>query len=136
MTIRTYRELRRLQTIEDRYAYLRMGGRVADPTFGFDRWMNQKFYTSREWRRLRHDIIVRDNGCDLGAEGFEIHHDLVIHHMNPITVDQIKYFDESILDPEYLITTQLRTHNAIHYGDARQLPQPPTVRRPGDTKLW
>jgi hypothetical protein len=134
--IRRYESLRQLDTIEERYAYLRMGGRVADPTFGFDRWMNQQFYTSREWRDLRHYVIVRDGGCDLGVDGYDIHHGLYIHHMNPITVDQIKHHDMSILDPEFLITVSHRTHNAIHYGDDRQLPRPPTVRRAGDTKLW
>jgi hypothetical protein len=133
---RTYRRLRQLPTIKERYDYLRLNGRVSEPTFGFERWINQRFYTSREWRDLRHAIIVRDNGCDLGVEGYEIHGDPVIHHMNPITAHDLRQHDESVLDPEFLITCSLRTHNAIHYGDERQLPRPFVPRRPGDTKLW
>lgn len=134
--IRRYRELQQLHTIEDRYAYLRLNGRVSDPTFGFDRWMNQQFYRSREWRRIRDFVIVRDNGCDLGVEGFPIQGDPYIHHMNPMTAMDIRHHREEILDPEFLIICSLRTHNAIHYGDERQLPRPYVPRRPGDTKLW
>lgn len=134
--IRTYRQLRQLDTIEARYSYLRLNGRVSEPTFGFERWINQRFYTSREWRNLRHAVIVRDNGCDLGVPGYESHSDIVIHHMNPIKATDIRDHDEAIIDPDYLITTCLRTHNAIHYGDERQLPRPFVPRRPGDTKLW
>lgn len=136
MTIRTYRDLRRLDTFKERFDYLALHGAVGEATFGFDRWMNQKFYTSYEWRQLRHQIIVRDNGCDLGIEGYEIHARLVIHHMNPITVDDIKHGSMDILDPEFLITTTHDTHNAIHYGDEKLLPRPFVERRPGDTKLW
>ena len=133
---RTYRELQPLDTIEDRYKYLKLNGRVGDPTFGFDRWMNQRFYTSREWRDLRSFVIVRDNGCDLGVDGYEIRGNPYIHHMNPMTARNIRSHDEEILDPDFLITCSLRTHNAIHYGDERQLPRPLVPRRPGDTKLW
>lgn len=136
MTIRTYRDLRRLDTFKERFDYLALHGAVGEATFGFDRWMNQKFYTSYEWRQLRHQIIVRDNGCDLGIEDHEIHARLVIHHMNPITVDDIKHGSMDILDPEFLITTTHDTHNAIHYGDEKLLPRPFVERRPGDTKLW
>src|SRR5690349_8841981 len=108
--IRTYRRLVQFDTIEERYRYLRLNGRVGDPTFGFDRWMNQKFYTSREWRDLRHFVIVRDEGCDLGVRGYEIQGDPYIHHMNPMTSNNIRDHDESILDPEYLIICSLRTH--------------------------
>jgi hypothetical protein len=98
--------------------------------------MNQKFYTSREWKQIREYVIVRDNGCDLGIDGYEIHSKLLIHHMNPMVVSDIIHGNDDILDPEFLITTTHRTHNAIHYGDEKLLPRPLAVRRPGDTKLW
>ena len=134
--IRTYSELSRLETFEDRYRYLALKAMVGDPTFGFDRYINQQFYTSPQWRQVRHHVIVRDNGLDLGVDGYEIHTKLVIHHMNPMTVDEISHGDDVILDPEFLITTTHRTHNAIHYGDERLLPRPLVERRPGDTALW
>lgn len=134
--IRTYQELRRLETFRERFKYLALSGRVGDSTFGFDRWMNQRFYTSKQWRDLREFVIVRDNGCDLGVEGYEIHERLVIHHMNPMTVGDIREGRPDILEPEYLITTTHTTHNAIHYGDENQLPRQLTVRTAGDTKLW
>lgn len=136
MTIRTYSELAMLNTFEERYEYLKIQAQVGEPTFGFDRYLNQKFYTSTQWRTLRHHIIARDLGCDLGVEGYEIHSRLIIHHMNPMSVNDIKHGDESILDPEFLITTTHRTHNAIHYGDAKLLITEPLERRPGDTQLW
>jgi hypothetical protein len=98
--------------------------------------MNQKFYTSREWKQIREHVIVRDNGCDLGIDGYEIHSRLLIHHMNPMVVADIVHGNDDILDPEFLITTTHKTHNAIHYGDEKLLPRPLAVRRPGDTKLW
>lgn len=134
--IRSYGELRQLNTFEERFRYLALRGKVGSSTFGFNRWVNQDFYTSREWRQARHAIIFRDNGCDLGIEGYEIHNGLYIHHLNPITMEQIESGDPCILDPENLITVTHRTHNAIHYGDERLLPQPLVQRRPGDTKLW
>lgn len=134
--IRTYRELCRLQTLEERYKYLALRGTVGESTFGYDRWINQNFYTSKQWRDLRHFLIVRDNGCDLGVDDHEIHNRLIIHHMNPMTAKDIEQGDESILDPEFLITTSHTTHNAIHYGDERLLPQPMVQRTFGDTKLW
>lgn len=134
--IRSYTELSQLETFEERYHYLALRGSVGEPTFGSDRWINQQFYTSRQWRDIRHEVIVRDEGCDLGVEGYDIHSKLIIHHMNPITVQNIRHGDDDILDPEFLITTTLRTHNAIHYGDERQLLRPFVERRPGDTKLW
>lgn len=133
---RTYRELRRIATFEERFDYLKLVGEVGESTFGFDRHLNQRFYTSREWRQVRHHVIARDQGCDLGIEGYEIFGRLVIHHMNPMTVDEVVHGDEGILDPDFLITTTHRTHNAIHFGDERQLPRPLTPRRPGDTQLW
>jgi hypothetical protein len=119
-----------------RFSYLKLNGYVGDKTFGFDRWINQQFYRSSQWRHIRQHVIARDLGCDLGVEGYEIHSGLYIHHMNPMTVDQIRDDDESILDPEFLITVSQSTHNAIHYGDERQLPQLVIQRRPGDTRLW
>lgn len=133
---RSYSELRQLETFEERFRYLALKGNVGQSTFGFDRWVNQGFYTSREWRQARDGIIVRDNGCDLGLEGFEIHRGLYIHHLNPITLEQLEAGDDCLLDPNNLITVTHRTHNAIHYGDERQLPLRPVDRRPGDTKLW
>lgn len=136
MAIKTYRELRRRETFEDRYDYLRLHGEVGRSTFGFDRYLNQSFYSSREWKRTRDFVIIRDNGCDLGIPGYEIHSRLLVHHMNPLMIQDIIQGSEEILDPEYLITTTHRTHNAIHYGDERLLPRGPVERRPGDTKLW
>lgn len=136
MTIRSYSELRRLKTIEERFHYLSLRNGVGKETFGSDRYLNQAFYRSSEWKALRHHIIVRDNGCDLGIEGFEIHGPITIHHLNPMSPEDIVNFEESILDPEYLISTTHKTHNAIHFGDERLLPKVPVIRRPGDTKLW
>lgn len=133
---RSYSELALLNDFEERYNYLKLGGQVGEATFGFDRWINQKFYQSREWKSIRDFVIVRDNGCDLGILGYEIYSGLLVHHMNPITLDDIKHGDESIFDPNFLITTSLRTHNAIHYGDERLLSRGPILRRFGDTHLW
>lgn len=134
--MRTYTELMELRTIQERFEYLKLRGRVGDKTFGIDRYINQAFYTSWQWRHIRQKIIARDFGCDLGIDGYDIHSGLYIHHMNPMSVQDIVDGDESILDPEYLITTTLVTHNAIHYGDASQVPRLMVERRPGDTKLW
>lgn len=136
MRIRRYSELKRLDTFEDRYRYLALRGKVGDSTFGFDRHINQMFYRSYEWRQIRHHVIARDNGCDLGIPDHEIFTNLHIHHMNPMVVEDIIHGDDSILDPEFLITVSQRTHNAIHFGDERMLPRPLTPRLPGDTKLW
>jgi hypothetical protein len=133
---RRYSELRRLETFEERFEYLALRDRVGDRTFGFDRWLNQEFYHSREWHQARDAVIVRDNGCDLGIPGYEIHSGLLIHHMNPMTGVDITDGDFRIIDPEYLITTTLRTHNAIHYGDSSILAKPFTPRVAGDTRLW
>jgi hypothetical protein len=134
--IRSYSDLRRLGTFEDRFEYLMLRGTVAAATFGFDRWMNQQFYTSREWHQCRDEVIVRDHGCDLGVRGMDIHVGVLVHHMNPLTVHDIENGESWILDPEYLITTSHRTHNAIHYGNRNLLPQPVVARQPGDTRLW
>jgi hypothetical protein len=115
---------------------LSLRGQVGEATFGYDRWMNQNFYRSREWRQLRMAIIFRDEACDLGIPGFEIHDKIIIHHMNPMTVEDITHGNDDILDPEFLICVTHKTHNAIHYGDERLLARPLEPRRPGDTKLW
>lgn len=133
---RSYSELRKLETFEERFRYLALRGKVGQATFGFNRWANQAFYTSREWRQARSGIIVRDNGCDLGIDGYEIHDGLYIHHITPITMEQIENGDDCLFDPDNLITVAHRTHNAIHYGDERLLPRPLVDRKPGDTKLW
>lgn len=136
MRIRRYSELRRLMTHRERYDYLQLRGQVGVATFGFERHLNQSFYTSAEWRHIRQFVIARDEGMDLGVDGFEIYDRIIIHHMNPITVEDIEEGNADILDPEFLITTTHMTHNAIHYGDANLLPQPLIERRPGDTRLW
>lgn len=134
--VRTYHELRQLDTLEERYEYLALRGEVGVATFGFDRYMNQAFYTSYEWRNIRNAVIARDEGLDLGVPGYEIFDRPIIHHMNPMTVEDVERGGTDIIDPEFLITTSHRTHNAIHYGDKSLLAQPPVERRPGDTKLW
>lgn len=137
MTItRTYSELRRLDTFEDRYDYLALKGAVGDATFGFDRWINQQFYRSSEWKNVRQHVIARDYGRDLGIEGYEIHNKIIIHHMNPMTVEAIEQGVVDILDPEFLISTTHDTHNAIHYGDKSKLARDPIERKPGDTTPW
>lgn len=133
---RSYQELRRILTFEERFRYLRLRGGVGASTFGFDRYINQQFYRSTQWRQVRHHVIARDLGMDLGVEGYEIYDKIVIHHMNPMTVADIDDGDPSILDPEFLITTTHRTHNAIHYGDENLLTKPHVERHFGDTKLW
>ena len=131
-----YSDLRRLSTIEERFNYLALRGDVGKRTFGVDRWLNQEFYQSRLWRQVRDEVIIRDGGCDLGIEGYEIHEGLLVHHMNPVTRDDIVFGAQDILDPEFMITTCKQTHNAIHYGDRTLLPHVPNERRFGDTRLW
>jgi hypothetical protein len=133
---RTYAELSRLETFEERFEYLKLGGRIGEVTFGFDRWVNQRFYQSREWKLARNRVIVRDDGCDLGVPGYEIEAKLLVHHINPLTPNDVEYGEAWIFEPDFLITTSKMTHNAIHYGDASLLPQPHVDRRPGDTRLW
>ena len=136
MIIRTYSELIMRPTFEERYRYLRLDGRVGQETFGFDRWLNQKFYKDPEWLRVRDFVIIRDNGCDLGIEGREIHSRILIHHMNPITTEDIVKRSKYLLDPEYLICTVKRTHDAIHYGDESLLILNPIERTKNDTCPW
>lgn len=134
--IRTYSELSSIHSFEDRYRYLQLNGSVGAETFGFDRIFNQNFYRSREWKAIRDHVIVRDNGCDLGVEGYEIYGRIYIHHMNPIMLKDIETTSDFLLDPEYLITTTHRTHNAIHYGDEDLLILPPVERSKNDTCPW
>jgi len=134
--IRTYSELSLIGTFERRFEYLSLQGEVGCATFGGNRWINQQFYTSREWRRLRHDVIARDEGCDLGVEGHEIHDRIIVHHINPIDEEDILHGTARALDLDNLICTTHDTHNAIHFGDAKLLPKLHVPRSPGDTKLW
>lgn len=136
MMIRTYSEMNKRESFEDRFQYLRLDGQVGVSTFGFDRHINQKFYRSYEWKSVRDFVITRDNGCDLAVIGYEINHAILIHHMNPMMVRHIVDGDPSIVDPEYLITTTQKTHNAIHYGNESLLPKTVVSRQVGDTKLW
>lgn len=136
MRVRTYKELSRLHTFEERFEYLKLSGGVGKDTFGFDRYLNQKFYTSTEWRNIRQHVIARDLGCDLGVDGYDIFDRIIIHHMNPIIPDDIIHGNMDIINPEFLITTTHETHNQIHYGISGQAPKQSVERRPGDTKLW
>ena len=136
MIIRTYSELSKLQTFKDRYRYLQLNGIVGEETFGFDRLLNQQFYRSREWKAIRDMVIVRDNGCDLGVEGYEIHGKIYIHHMNPISKLDVRTQSDFLLNPEYLVCTTHATHNAIHYGDEKLLMSTPVERVPNDTCPW
>lgn len=136
-TIRTYSELIKLPTFKERFEYLKLGGVIGEETFGFDRYLNQVFYKSREWKKLRNDIIVRDNGCDLAMPDREIiDQTILIHHMNPLTKEDILNMTEFVLNPEYLICTILNTHNAIHYGNSDLLYQEPIVRYKNDMCPW
>ena len=135
-TIRTYTELCKLQTFEERYEYLKIGGIVGEETFGFDRYINQLLYKTPEWRKVRREVIIRDRGYDLGVEGYEIVGTVLVHHMNPITVDDIVNRLDYVLDPEYLISSSFMTHQAVHYGSEDLLPQAPVERFKNDTCPW
>lgn len=134
--IRTYSELILLPTFKERYKYLKLGGKVGEETFGFDRYLNQKFYKSKEWRDIRDYVILRDNACDLGIEDREIHSRIIIHHMNPITKYDIVNQTEFLTNPEYMICTLKRTHDAIHYGDDSILFGDVVIRSKNDTCPW
>lgn len=134
--MKTYGELIRRASFEDRFEYLKLGGAVGQATMGFDRWIGQEFYRSREWKSIRQHVIFRDEGCDLGVPGHEIQGTPLVHHLNPVRIDDIVGGLHWILDPEYLITTTQGTHNAIHYGDASLLPREHVERSPDDTRLW
>lgn len=136
-SIKTYSELITLPTFEERFQYLRLDGQVGRETFGFDRHLNQMVYQrDPRWKKIRDEVIIRDNGCDLGVEGYEIFGKIIVHHMNPITLDDIMHDRDWIFDPEFLITTVHNTHNAIHYGDERRLVTAPIVRTKNDTCPW
>ena len=136
MSIKTYSELIQYPTFEDRFKYLQLKGRVGEDTFGFDRYINQRFYRSVEWKRIRDQVILRDSGCDLGILGHEIYERVIIHHMNPISAKDISDATDYLLNPEYLICVSHLTHNAIHYGDESILVTTPIERRKNDTCPW
>lgn len=136
MTIKTYSELIKIPTFEERFEYLKLSGTVGKETFGFDRYLNQNFYRSAAWKRVRDQVIVRDNGCDLGIEDRMIHGKILIHHMSPICDKDILDLTEILLNPEYLICVSHITHNAIHYSDSNLLPSEPVVRFANDTCPW
>ena len=135
--IRIYSEMILLPTFIERFRYLQLGGQVGVETFGYDRYLNQILYRTAEWKRFRNEIIVRDNGCDLGCEGYDIiGQKILVHHINPISVEDVLRRDPKVFDPENAITTILNTHNAIHYGDESLLVTEPIERKPNDTCLW
>ena len=134
--LRTYRQLHLLKTFEERYRYLRLSGNVGNETFGYDRYLNQMVYTSKKWLNARDKVIIRDLGCDLGVEDYVIHGKIIVHHMNPITIEDIELYHDEIFDPEFLICTTHDTHNAIHFGDESLLPRLPIIRKRNDTSPW
>ena len=133
---RTYSEMITLKTYEERFDYLKIGGQVGRETFGYDRYLNQILYNTKQWKKFRREIIIRDNACDLACEGYEINYRILVHHINPITVEDIINRNPMIFDPENAITTTHRTHNAIHYGDKNLLVLQPMERTPNDTCPW
>lgn len=134
--MRTYSELITFNTFEDRFNYLNLKGIVGEETFGFDRWLNQRFYNSKEWQSIRDYVIVRDQGCDLAMEGYDIGGKVYVHHMNPIDQKDLVRISDILIDPEYLVCVSHNTHNAIHYGDISLIVTAPIERRPNDTCLW
>lgn len=134
--LRSYSELSRLRTFDERFRYLLLAGSVGVETFGFDRYVNQRFYRSEEWKHVRNIVIARDNGCDLGIEGRDINGRVYVHHMNPMNLEQINDHMDLILDPEYLVCVTFATHNAIHYGDENYITLAPVERQPNDTCPW
>lgn len=134
--VRTYTTLIQIPTFQERFEYLKLNGKVGEETFGFDRYFNQKFYRSKEWKDIRNYVIARDQGCDLAIEDREIFGKALIHHMNPISLDDIKNATDYLLNPDFLITTTKQTHDAIHYGDSSLLILEPVIRKTGDTILW
>lgn len=134
--MRTYSELILFPTFEERFEYLKLDSKVGEATFGFERYLNQNFYHSYEWKQIRRDVILRDNGCDLGVEGYDIFGPIIVHHMNPVTSYDIVLATKELMNPEFLISTRLETHNALHFGDISLLNNRPIERRPGDTCPW
>ena len=135
-TIRTYSEMKKLSSFEERFEYLKLSGKVGAETFGFERYLNQNFYRSKMWKELRNRIIIRDDGNDLAMDGYQIGGKILIHHLNPITKKDIEDMSEYMLDPEFLVCCSHNTHNALHYGDADLLPQLPVERKPNDQCPW
>ena len=133
---RSYADLKRIHSFQERYEYLKLDGVVGNSTFGFDRYLNQALYTSKRWLQVRNEVIFRDEGCDLGVPGYEIEKGLLIHHMNPITIEDLEERKDCVFDPEFLICVSSRTHNAIHFGDKSLLRTLPKERSPGDTCPW
>lgn len=136
MSIKTYSELITIPTFIERFRYLKIGGKVGEDTFGYDRYLNQILYRSDEWKSFRRDIIIRDKGCDLACDGYEIIGNILVHHINPITVEDVLRRDPKIFDPENVISTGLNTHNAVHYGDESLLITEPIIRTKNDTCPW
>lgn len=136
MKTKSYSELTRLPTFLERYRYLKIGGRIGEDTFGYDRYLNQTLYRSAEWKRFRREIIVRDEGSDLGCDGYEIVGNILVHHINPIRLEDVLNRDPKIFDPENVICVSHNTHNAIHYGDENLLITEPVIRKPNDTCPW
>lgn len=135
--IRTYSELSKLQTFEERFNYLKLGDRAGVTTFGFDRYLNQMFYSNPKWKEIRREIIMRDNGFEMGLDGYPINGSVYVHHMNPISIEDIEEWSEYLIEEEYLISVSFKLHNAIHFGDDSVLTQfKLTERKPGDTTLW
>lgn len=134
--LKTYSELIQYPTFEDRFNYLKLNGAVGEDTFGFDRWLNQRFYKSDEWKSIRDFVIIRDGGCDLAMDGYEIQNRLIVHHMNPIGQNDLIHSTDILIDPEYLVCVSHNTHNAIHYGDISMLVTAPIERRQNDTCPW
>ena len=134
--MKTYTELIKFNTFEDRFNYLNLNGTIGEETFGFDRWLNQNFYKSQEWRSIRDFVIIRDGGCDMAMEGYEIFGKIYVHHMNPITQSDLIHSTDFLMNPEYLVCVSHSTHNAIHYGDISLLITEPAERKPGDTCPW
>lgn len=133
---RSYTELSKLKTFKERFEYLKLNGQVGASTFGYDRYLNQSFYKSKQWKKVRDQVIIRDNGCDLGVDGYQINDKIIIHHMNPISLEDLESGSNEIYNPEYLISVSDLTHNAIHYSDENILEKTIIERKPGDTKLW
>lgn len=135
--MRSYNELKSLKTFDERFEYLKLSGVIGESTFGYDRYLNQILYRSKKWKKVRDEIIIRDDGCDLGIDGFTIFGKIIVHHMNPVSLDDLESENEDIFNPNFLICTSFQTHNAIHYGDESFLEQNKiTERSPGDTILW
>lgn len=134
--MRTYTDLIKLPTFQERFKYLELNGVVGSDTFGFDRYLNQNFYTSQEWQRIKREVILRDNGCDLGVDGYTIFGRVIVHHMNPISPEDILNQTDLLMNPEFLICVSHTTHNAIHYGSENLLPKGPADRKPNDTCPW